>query len=73
MKNKQFFYTFFLFMFTLFFLGGWIERSCTGEAGSSPTRLQAQAGNRPKKQARVNWFTRALHSAKVINFTFALF
>jgi hypothetical protein len=57
MKNKQFFYTFFLFMFTLFFLGGWIERSCTGEAGSSPTRLQAQAGNRAKKQARVNWFT----------------
>jgi hypothetical protein len=56
MKNKQFFYTFFLFLFTFFFLG-WIEPSRTSEAGSSPTRLQAQAGNRAKKQACVNWFT----------------
>jgi len=35
---------------------------------SGPVRLLVQTRNRPRKQARVNQLTRALHSAKVINY-----
>ena len=59
-----------------FFLFFWAGSSPAVRVGLDPSDLAwllVQTSNRPWQRARVNQVTRALHSAKVIIITFALF